>query len=96
MRAAEAHVRAAGCGKMQIGILSVADDKEEPEYKKKLAQWYLRQGYEHRETLMLRFEPDEVITSTTATTFTTATTVTTVTAVTTITTVTIFTIILLT
>ena len=43
---------------MQMGILSLAED--EPEYKKWLARWYLRLGYEHRETLTLRFEPDEV------------------------------------
>ena len=39
---------------MQMGILSVADDAAEPEYKRWLARWYLRLGYEHRETLLLR------------------------------------------
>ena len=30
------------------------------QYKQWLQRWYLHLGYEHRETLMLRFEPDEV------------------------------------
>ena len=33
---------------------------EEPPYKQWLQQWYRRLGYEHRETLMLQFEPDEI------------------------------------
>ena len=58
VRAAEAHCRSRGCGIMQMGILCPA--AEEPAYKRWLCEWYLRLGYEHRETLMLRFEPDEV------------------------------------
>ena len=42
----------------RLRMWSIAE--EEPEYKKWLARWYLRLGYEYRETLFLRFEPDEV------------------------------------
>ena len=58
VRAAEAYCRSRGCGVMQMGILCPAAD--EPPYKQWLQRWYLRLGYEHRNTLMLRFEPDEI------------------------------------
>ena len=58
VRAAEAYGRSRGCSVMQMGILCPAAD--EPPYKQWLQRWYLRLGYEHRETLALRFEPDEV------------------------------------
>ena len=58
VRAAEAYGRSRGCSVMQMGILCPA--AEEPPYKQWLQRWYLRLGYEHRETLPLRFEPDEV------------------------------------
>ena len=59
VRAAEAHCRARGCAVLQMGILCPAAAPE-PAYKQWLQRWYLRLGYEHRETLTLRFEPDEV------------------------------------
>lgn len=58
VRAAETHCRSLGCSVLQMGILCPA--AEEPMYKQWLQRWYLAQGYEHRETLSLRFEPDEV------------------------------------
>lgn len=58
VRAAEAKCRAVGCSLMNLGILCPAD--EEPEYKQWLQNWYLKIGYEHRETLYLRFQPDEI------------------------------------
>lgn len=58
VRAAESKCRAAGCSLMNLGILCPAD--HEPEYKQWLFNWYLKLGYEHRETIYLRFEPDEI------------------------------------
>jgi SAM-dependent methyltransferase len=62
VRAAEAKCRTAGCGLMNLGILcpAVSGEEEEPAYKQWLQRWYLKLGYEHRETLYLRFKPDEI------------------------------------
>lgn len=61
VQAAEAHCRSHGCTLMQLGILCPDDEPDaEPEYKKWLQRWYLKLGYEHRETITLRFRPDEV------------------------------------
>lgn len=58
VRAAEAHARRAGCRRMQLNVLcpNVPPD-EEPPYKQWLQRWYLKQGYELRSYLPLRFEP---------------------------------------
>lgn len=58
VRAAEAHCRQEGCGRMQLGIMCPAEGPE-PEYKQWLQTYYQSLGYTYQSTLTLDFETDD-------------------------------------